>query len=68
MQKASRVRSISLVGELPLPMILASIIKSLLVSSLGPKARRGDVRRSLTDIKKVQRLLGYEPGADLYHL
>ena len=47
---------------------LAGTIKNLLDSPLEPvhgQARKGDVRHSLADITKAQRILGYEPKVDL---
>ena len=47
---------------------LTRAIKNLLDSPLEPayrQARKGDVRHSLADITKAQRLLGYEPKVDL---
>jgi len=47
---------------------LAGTIKKLLDSPLEPvhgQARKGDVRHSLADITKAQRILGYEPKVDL---
>ena len=47
---------------------LTRAIKNLLDSPLEPdydKMRKGDVRHSLADITKAQKLLGYEPKIDL---